>query len=366
MKDYYKILGVNREASPEEIKKAYYELAHKHHPDKGGEEKKFKEINEAYQVLSNKEKREQYDKFGQTFEGAQAGGPGFGFNWSWSEGQPNGENFGFDFGEFGDLSDMLGEIFGVRTRPSRRKETKRGKDIEVTVEIPLESTLSSQEREINLEKIVICPRCQGSGVEPGTKMKTCPTCGGSGQVQQIRRTILGSFASTMTCPQCQGEGKIAEESCHVCRGEGRVKSEERVKVFIPAGIATNQVIKAEGKGEAGKKGGRAGDLYIRVLVKSHPIFERRDDDLYTQVEISFSKATLGEEIEVQTLEGTKILLKVPAGTESGKILRVSSKGIPHFSGYGRGNLFVEIQVKIPKKLSKKQKELLEKLKEEGI
>jgi molecular chaperone DnaJ len=366
-KDYYKILGVNRDASPEEIKKAYYELAHKHHPDKGGEEKKFKEINEAYQVLSNKEKRGQYDQFGQTFEGAQAGGPGgFGSNWSWGEGESGGENFGFNFGEFGDLGDMLEEIFGVRSRAGRGKETRKGKDMQVSLEIPLESTLSGQEREISLEKIIICPKCQGSGAEPGTKTKTCTTCGGAGQVQQVRRTILGSFASTMTCPQCQGEGKIPEQSCRTCRGEGRVRSEERVKIFIPAGIATNQVIKAEAKGGAGKKGGRAGDLYINVQVKSHPFFERKDDDLYTQIEISFSQAALGDEIEVQTLEGTKILLEVPVGIESGKVLRIAGKGIPHFSGYGRGNLLVELRVKTPKRLTKVQKELLERLRKEGL
>jgi len=369
-KDYYQILGVSRNASQEDIEKAFDKLAHKHHPDKGGDEKKFKEINEAYQVLSNKEKREQYDKFGQTFEGAQAGGPGgFGFNWSWggSNETPREEDFGFNFENFGDLGDMLEEIFNFGGgAPRRRKETKKGRDIEISLELSLEDTLSGQEREIPLAKVIICPRCHGSGAEPGTKMKTCPTCGGSGQVQQVRRTILGSFASTMTCPQCQGEGKMPEESCHVCRGEGRVKSEERVKVFIPAGINTDQVIKAEGKGEAGKKGGRAGDLYIRVLVKPHPVFERKRDDLYTSAQISFSQAALGDEIEIQTLEGTKILLKVPSGTESGKILRISGKGIPHFSGYGRGNLFVELIVKTPKKLTKKQKELLEKLKEEGI
>jgi molecular chaperone DnaJ len=376
-KDYYQILGVSRESSPEQIKKAYYDLAHKHHPDKGGDEKKFKEINEAYQILSNKEKREQYDKYGQVFEGAQAGGPGFepgfDFTWSWGGGR-QGEGAGFDFGEFGDLGDMLEEIFGFGTAPRKRRETRRGRDIQISLELSLEDTLSGQEQEILLAKIVTCPRCQGSGAEPGAKMKTCPTCGGSGQVQQIRRTILGSFTSATTCPQCQGEGKIPERPCATCKGEGRIKSEEKVKVFIPAGIDTNQVIKAEGKGEAGKKRGKSGDLYIRVLVKPHPIFERKSDDLYTSVQISFTQAALGDEIEVQTLDGstgspqggTKILLKVPSGTESGKVLRISGKGIPHFSGYGRGNLYVELIIKIPKRLTKEQKRLLDQLRKEGL
>jgi len=377
MKDYYQILGVSRESSPEQIKKAYYELAHKYHPDKGGDEKKFKEINEAYQVLSNKEKREQYDRFGQTFDGVEGfsaqGGPASGWDFTWGGGR-QGEGAGFDFGEFGDLGDMLEEIFGFGTTSRKKRETRRGRDIQISLELSLEDTLSGQEQEIPLAKIVTCPRCQGSGVEPGAKMKTCPTCGGSGQVQQIRRTILGSFTSATTCPQCQGEGKIPEKPCATCKGEGRIKSEETVKVFIPAGIDTNQVIKAEGKGGAGKKGAKPGDLYIRILVKPHPIFERKGDDLHTQVQISFSQAALGDEIEVQTLDGstgspqggTKILLKVPSGTESGKVLRISGKGIPHFSGYGRGNLFVELRVKTPRRLTKEQKRLLEQLQKEGL
>ena len=375
MKDYYQILGVSRESSSEQIKKAYYDLAHKHHPDKGGEEKKFKEINEAYQVLSNKEKRDQYDRFGQTFDGAQASGPGgFDFTWAWGGGK-QGENIGFDFGEFGGLGDMLEEIFGFGGGTQRRrKEVKKGKDIQVTIEVPLESTLSNQEKEISLSKIITCSRCKGTGAEPGSKVKECFTCRGTGEVQQVRRTVLGSFAKYVTCPECGGEGNRPEKSCNVCRGEGRIKGEETIKIFIPAGIDSNQVIKAEGKGEAGKKGGRSGDLYIRIFVKPHPIFERKGDDLHTLVSIPFSKAALGDEIEVQTLDGstgstqggTKIFLQIPAGVESGKILRISGKGIPHFSGHGRGNLYVELIVKIPKRLTKEQKRLLDQLRKEGL
>jgi len=360
-KDYYQVLGIPNEASQDEIKKAYYKLAHKHHPDKGGDEKKFKEINEAYQVLSDKEKRSQYDRFGRTFEGAAE--PGSDFQWAWGKPEADFENaFRTDFG---DLGDIVEEIFGFGT-PKRRKDIKRGKDIEVGIEISLEDVLRGKEKEIFLQKQVACSRCSGSGAEPGTKINECFSCRGTGEVQQVKRTFLGSFTRYTTCPECGGEGKRPEKPCNVCKGEGRVKDEEKIKIFIPAGVDTNQVIKVEGKGEAGKRGAKSGDLYVRIFVKSHPVFQRKGDDLYIGLQISFSQAALGDEIETQILDGSKILLKVPEGTESGKILRISGKGITHFSGYGRGNLYVELVVKTPKKLSKRQKELLERLKEAGI
>lgn len=358
-RDYYQILGVSRGASSEEIKKAYYKLAHKYHPDKGGDGKKFKEINEAYQTLSDKEKRAQYDRFGRVFEGGA--GPGFDFTWSW--GKPGFG--GFDFGDLGDLSEMIEEIFGFGV-PKRKRDLKRGRDIKITLEIPLEKTLKNQEKEITLSKMILCFRCQGTGAEPSTKIKECFSCRGTGQVQQIKRTFFGSFTRVTTCPECGGEGQRPEKPCNVCKGEGRVKGEEDIKIFIPAGIDTNQIIKVEGKGEAGRRGGRAGDLYVRILVKEHPIFKRKGDDLYLRVPISFSQAALGDEIEISTLSGKKISLKVAQGTESGKILRISGKGIPHFSRSGRGNLYIELIVKTPRKLTKEQKELLEKLKKEGI
>ena len=356
-KDYYQILGVSKDASPEEIKKAYYKLAHKYHPDKGGDEKKFKEINEAYQVLSDKEKRSQYDRFGQVFEGAE---PGFDFQWAW--GRPD---IDFEFGDFGDLGEMMEEMFGFG-QPRRRKDLKKGRDIEIDIEIPLTETLKGKEKIVTLYKYITCSRCQGQGAEPGTKISECFSCRGTGEVQQIKKTFFGSFTRYTICPECGGEGYRPEKPCNVCRGDGRVKAEEDIKIWLPAGVDTNQVIKVEGKGEAGKKGGKPGDLYVRIFVKKHPVFDRKGDDLYVSLPISFSQATLGDEVEVPTLEGKKILLTVPAGSESGKILRISGKGIPHFSGYGRGNLYVELVVKTPKKLTKKQKELLEQLKKEGI
>ncbi len=367
MKDYYQILGVPRNASQEEIKKAYYKLAHKYHPDKGGDEKKFKEINEAYQVLSDKEKRAQYDRFGRVFEGGQHPGgeggsqPGFDFQWSWSS--PEGTDFGF--GDIGDIGEMMEEIFGFGG-PRRKRDIKRGKDIEITLEVSLEEVIKGTERVIGLEKMVVCPRCQGTGAEPGSKIKECFSCRGTGQVQQIKRTIFGSFTRWTVCPECKGEGYIPEKPCNVCKGEGRIKEEVEMRIRIPRGVDTGQIIKLRGKGEAGRKGGRPGDLYVKILVKRHPLFERRGDDLYISFPISFSQAALGDQIEIPTLEGKRIFLKVPAGTDSGKVFRISGKGVPHFSGYGRGNLYVELIVKTPKHLTRKQRELLEQLRKEGI
>jgi len=363
-KDYYKILGVDKTATADEIKKAYRNLAHKYHPDKGGDAEKFKQINEAYQVLSDRQKRSQYDQFGSTFEPGQSGFGGFGANmgqdgWFW--GRPGAD---FDV-QFGDLSDIMEEMFSFG-QPRRRHESKRGKDIRLDTEITLEETFGGVEKEFVISKNEVCPRCSGSGAEPGTKIKECFSCRGTGQVQQIKKTFLGSFTQYAVCPECGGEGHRPEKPCNVCRGEGRVKNEERIKMAIPAGVDNNQVIKLEHKGEAGRRGARPGDLYVRIFVKAHPVFERKGDDLYVLKDINLSQAALGGEVEVPTIEGKTILLKIPAGTESGKIFRVSGKGITRFNGFGRGNMYVQVNITIPKKLSKKQKELLEKLKEEGL
>jgi len=359
-KDYYKILGVSRDASSEKIKKAYYKLAHKYHPDKGGDGKKFKEINEAYQVLSNKEKRSQYDRFGRVFERTPGGGePGFDFNWAW--GNP-GANFDF---AFGDLGGIMEEIFGSGF-PQKRKDLKRGKNIAIDIEVSLEDILEGKKKEITLYKQILCSRCQGTGAEPGTKINECFSCRGTGQVQQIKKTFFGSFTRYIICPECRGEGSRAEKPCNVCRGEGRVKGKEGLKIFIPAGVDTNQVIKIAGSGNSGRRGGKTGDLYVRIFVKPHSVFKRKGDNLYLKTSISFSQAALGGEIEIPTLGGKKILLKVPSGSESGKILRISKKGMPHFSNLGRGDLYIELIVKTPKKITKKQKELLEELRENGL
>ncbi len=356
-KDYYKILGVPKNSSQEEIKKAYYKLAHLYHPDKkGGDEAKFKEINEAYQVLSNKEKRAQYDKFGTTFgNNNQAQGGFSGFNW---------EDFSRGFEGIEDIFDIFGDRFtGFK---QKEQDLRQGSDIEIEIEIPLESVLKDQQKEIKINKNVRCSRCEGSGAEPGSKVKECFSCRGKGRVQQIKKTIFGTFTHYVVCPECQGEGIKPEKPCNVCRGEGRIQKEETLVINIPAGIDNNQIIKVKGMGEAGRRGGKSGDLYIKVLIKPHRLFTRKGDDIFYKTNITFSQAALGDKIKIPTLEGKDIIMKVPQGIESGKILKISNKGIPHFHGIGKGDLYVQLNIETPQKLTQKQKELLEKLKEEGL
>jgi len=354
-KDYYKILGVEKTASADEIKKAYYKLAHEHHPDKkGGDEAKFKEVNEAYQTLSDKDKKAQYDRFGTTFNNAQGGGYQ-NINW---------EDIMGNMGGFEDIFDIFGGGFGMgRSKP---KDMRRGKDLEMVLEIDLESVLQTKAREISITKNSVCERCKGTGAEPGTNVKECFTCRGTGTVQQMRRTVFGTINQQTICPECHGEGSKPEHPCNVCRGEGRHRKEEKIRIEIPAGVDNNQIIKVKGKGEAGKRGGEPGDLYVRIMVKPHPVFEREGDDIYLVKNITFSQAALGDKVKIPTLEGENIIVKIPNGIESGKLLKVSKRGIPHFSGGGRGNLYIQLEVKTPDKLTKKQKELLEELKKEGL
>lgn len=367
-KDYYKILGVPKTSSQDEIKKAYYKLAHQFHPDKkGGDEEKFKEINEAYQVLSDKEKRAQYDRFGNNFNfnNARQGGAGFGgFNGA----NVNWEDIMGNFGDLEDIFEMFGSGFGggFNAAQTRAADLKKGSDIEVQIELPLESILKEQEKEISLLKNVQCSRCDGNGAEPNTKVKECFSCRGTGRVQQMRKTVFGTFTQFAVCPECKGEGSKPETPCNVCHGEGRLKKEDSFVIKIPAGVDNEQVIKVKRKGDAGRRGGEPGDLYIRIFVKKHPLFERKGDDLYLNQTIPFTAAVLGAQAKIPTLEGEKLVLKVSAGTISGDVLKVSKRGIPHFSGLGRGNLYVQLNVDTPQKLTKKQKELLEELKKEGL
>ncbi len=362
MKDYYQVLGVERSASPEEIKKAYYKLAHKYHPDKGsGDEKKFKEINEAYQVLSDKLKRAQYDKYGRIFEGAYANQEG-----SFSGFDPHsfwGQSFTGDNFSNIDLEDLFGDFFGAGRQ--KKKDVRRGDDIEVELELDLKDVLRNQKKEINMHKHESCSRCRGKGSEPGTKVNECYTCRGAGQVQQVKKTFFGTIARYTDCPTCRGEGYVPEKPCNVCKGEGRVRGRFSIEVDIPAGVDSGQILKIGGKGDAGRRSGSSGDLYVMIMIKPHPLFTRRGDDIHTGAPISFSKAVLGGEIIIQTLE-KKISLKIPSGVESGKIFRISGNGIPRFGGIGRGNLYVKINIITPKNLTKKQKELLEELQKEGI
>ncbi len=361
MADYYNILGINKTASQDEIKQAYRKLAHQYHPDKkGGDEKKFKEINEAYQVLGNKEKRSQYDQFGRVFEGAGAsGGPFGGFDFSSFGGQN-----GFDFGNF-DFADIFSNL-GFGARSHTRKPRNKGQDLEIEMVIDLQDTLKDVAKKISLSKMTKCSRCSGTGSEAGTQAKECFSCKGTGWVQQMKKMGPLTFSQDVVCPECKGEGKIPEKPCNVCRGEGRVKEQSEIEVVIPAGVDAGQVLRVGGQGGAGKRNGPSGDLYVKISIKPHPVFQRKGDDLFAIADVPFSLAVLGGEIDLDPLDGKKLSLKIPSGSEPGKIFRLSGKGIPHFNGWGKGDLYVELQVITPKKLTKKQKDLLEQLRREGL
>jgi len=364
-KNLYEILGLNRDASDEEIKKAYRKLAHKYHPDKkDGDEAKFKEVNSAYQVLSDKTKKQQYDQFGQTFDGTGgAGASGFqgnpfsgGFS-DFSEANGGAHFEGMDI----DLGDIFGSMFsgGGSKRGAR---TKKGSDIAVDVEISFEEMVAGVKKEIRLYKNVQCDKCGGTGAEPGVKIKKCSDCGGTGRRQVSRRTFFGSFAQVVTCPTCEGSGEISDKKCSKCKGAGRVKEYENITIEIPPGVENEETLVVRGKGEAGGKNGIDGDLYINLRVKSHPDFKREGLNVFYKLPISFSAAALGSKAEVPTVDG-KVEMKIAPGTQSGTILRLQGKGLPQHYGGRRGDQFVEIQVITPKKLSRKAKKLLEELEE---
>ncbi|OGF20435.1 molecular chaperone DnaJ [Candidatus Falkowbacteria bacterium RBG_13_39_14] len=357
-KDYYKILGVSKDASKEDIKRAFRRLAHQYHPDKDrGDEKKFKEANEAYQVLSDDKKRSQYDQFGSSFEQAQSGGgfSGFGGFRDFS-GFANGFNINME-----DLGDIFEGAFGFG---GEKKQTAygpwRGEDMEVMMEIDFKEAVFGDEKEIELEKDIICDRCSGNGAEPGTRISKCPTCMGTGQVKHAQRTIFGTFQTVTTCPECRGAGKRAEKMCSRCGGSGIVHGTRRIKVKIPAGIDNNEVIKLSGQGDAGREGGPAGDLYIKIRVKPSHKFRREGYDIYTKEYISFKQAALGDKISVQTIdEGVK--LKIPEGTQTGTIFKLKGKGVHKLRSFGRGDHFIEVVVRTPENLTRAQKQALEEL-----
>ena len=359
--DYYAMLGVAKGASADEIKKAFRKLAHQHHPDKsGGDEAKFKEINEAYQVLSDPNKRAQYDQFGQTFNGQGAGagaGRSGGFDFSgFNGGDANG--FHFDFGSGGGFEDLFSDVFSG----GGRRRTRRGADVQVDVEISFEEMAEGVEKEIRVRKYNRCETCQGNGGKPGSKEQTCATCHGQGRVQRTFQSILGAFAQAIECPDCKGRGKTYSEKCTVCHGDGRVLNETTLRVPIPAGVDDGVTLSMEGAGEMGESGSQPGDLLIRVRVKKHAIFERDGRDILIKKTISFAQAALGDSIRVETLEGT-MKIKIPAGTQSGEMFRLAGKGIQSGSRWsGSGDAFVKITVAIPKKLSREQKKLIEALK----
>jgi molecular chaperone DnaJ len=361
--DYYKILGVDKGASDDEIKKAYRKLAHKHHPDKqGGSAEKFKEINSAYQVLSDKSKRQQYDQFGAGFD-QRGGGGGQGFGgFDFSGFQQGGQ--GFDFGE--GFEDIFSDIFGGGSSARGGGGRSAGRDIQVDTEITFEEMVSGVSRDFSLRRMVECDVCRGNGGEPGAKEQTCSTCKGAGQVRQAARSIFGSFTQIVTCPTCQGAGKTFEKKCHKCGGAGRTREQQNVHVDIPAGISNGQTISVQGQGEAGERGARSGDLFINVHVSAHVRFERKGNNLLSTEHILFSQAVLGDKIEVKTIDGA-VKMKVPAGTQSGEIFRIKGQGVPELNRPNyRGDQLVTIVVDTPKNLSREQRRIIEDLGKAGL
>lgn len=348
-RDYYEILGVERTASGEEIKKAYRKLAVQYHPDKNPGDKtaedKFKELGEAYEVLNNEEKRAAYDRFGH-----KAFAPGMG-------GAGGGMHDPFDifrevFG--GGNSGIFGSIFEEAFGGTQRTARGRGADLRCDLQISFEEAVHGCEKEITIERAEACPSCKGDGAEPGSKVTTCPTCRGQGQVAVTR----GFFSVAQTCPRCHGTGQMIEKVCHTCRGEGRVTRSTSIKVKVPAGIDDGSRLRSSGQGEGGMRGGPAGDLYIVIHVKPHEIFQREGNDLFCEIPISFAKAALGGEIQVPTLDGPASL-KIPGGTPSGKFFRLKHKGVPDVQGRGVGDLHVKVSVEVPTKLTAQQKEKLQ-------
>ena len=356
-RDYYEVLGVSKSADATEIKKAYRKLALKYHPDKNPGDKeaeeKFKEAAEAYDVLSNEEKRRRYDQFGHAGVGG-AGQGGFGGGMSMDD---IFSQFGDIFGSFGGFSGFGG--FGGG-RSARR--VNRGTNLRVKVKMNLQEIATGIEKKIKVKKYVACQHCNGTGAKDGKSYSTCSTCKGSGQVTRVQNTILGAMQTTSTCPTCEGEGKIINDKCTFCNGEGVLMSEEVISINIPAGVGEGMQLSLSGKGNAARRGGVNGDLIVLIEEEEHPELVRDGNDLLYNVFIGYPEAVLGETVEIPTIEG-KVKVKIEAGTQPGKILRLRGKGLPDVNGYGKGDLLAKVNVWIPKNLSKDEKTLVEKMKE---
>lgn len=356
-RDYYEVLGVDKSADDATLKKAYRKLAKKYHPDVNPGDKeaeaKFKEATEAYTILSDPEKRKQYDQFGHAaFDGAAGAGGAGGFG-------------GFDFSGFGGAGGGMEDIFDMffggsgRSRGGRQAGPQRGSDLRFDMEITFEEAAFGVEREINLTRDEQCPKCKGSGAEPGSKVETCPECHGTGQVSFTQNTMFGQMRNVRPCSRCHGEGKIITEPCKECKGKGTVRKTKKLKVKIPAGVNDGSRLRVSGEGEAGMRGGPSGDLYVYLYVKPHKFFERDGSTVLCEVPINIVQATLGDEIKVPTLDG-QVTMKIPEGTQPGQVLRLKGKGIPSLRGGSRGDQLVRIKVVVPKKLSEKQKDALRK------
>ncbi len=351
--DYYNILGVDKGASQDEIKKAFRKKAHEFHPDKaGGDEAKFKEVNNAYQVLGDIKKRAQFDQFGAGFE--QAGGAGGFGGFSGGAGGVH-----VDMDDLGDIFGGIGDMFGFGGGRSQTKQ-QRARDIRVGIELSFLEAVFGVEKELNIKKKITCDHCKGNIAEPGTKIETCKTCNGTGRVAKVQRTILGNIQVQSICDICQGEGKTYAKKCTKCYGSGTVEGVDKFKIKIPAGIDDGETIRLTGKGEAGAKGSPAGDMYVVVSVKKDKRWDRDGVNIKTQEEIGFVDASLGTKIEIETVSGG-LSLKIPAGTQSGTIFKLRNKGIPGLRSGGKGDHFVKVIVKTPTNLNRKQKKLLEEL-----
>jgi len=350
-KDYYKTLGIEKNASAEEVKAAFRRLALEHHPDRGGNAEKFKAANEAYQVLSDSSKRAQYDRFGTAPEGMSGFGGGFnaqGFG---------GQGFNINMNDLGDIFGGFGDLFGAGAG-----RQQNGRDINLDAKIDFHEAVFGVDYSTEIMKPTRCSHCYGTGGEPGSKQESCPTCRGAGRVNQTRNTMFGVFQTTGMCPDCQGSGKKFEKICTVCRGSGVTRERQAIKVRIPAGVDDGNTIRVAGGGEAGERGASSGDLYVRVLVKNDPRFARRNDDILSEASVPFAEAALGTTVFVETVDG-KVELKIPAGTQPGTVVKLKSRGVPHLQHEGRGDHLVTITVEVPKKLSKKQKQLLEEFRD---
>lgn len=354
-RDYYEVLGVSRNASKEDIKKAYRRLAMKYHPDRNKStdaEEKFKEISEAYGVLSDDDKRRQYDMFGHA---------GIDSRYT-QEDIFRGINFedifrdlGFGFGGFESIFETF---FGGGRRYERGQ--RRGADLRFDMEVTLEEVAQGVEKRIKFPRLAKCDSCNGTGAKPGTSPKTCPSCNGSGQVGYTKRTPFGQFTSVTTCTRCRGEGRVIEDPCSSCRGTGKVKTTKKLFVKVPPGVDTGSRLRLEGEGDAGEKDAPPGDLYVVIHVKPHELFIREGDDLFLELPITFSQAALGDKITVPTLNSS-VKMNIPSGTQSGTVFRLRGRGMPSLRGYGRGDLHIRVQVKTPTKLTKEQKRLFEEL-----
>jgi molecular chaperone DnaJ len=359
-KDYYEILGVDKKASRDDIKKAFHKLAHKYHPDKSsGDAEKFKELSEAYSTLSDEKKRAEYDSYGRTFGGGNGAGGFGGFNaqdFDFSQFQDaftNGGFGGFDFG------DVFGDIFtggsGARSR--------RGRDISIDLEVSFKESVFGTTRKVLLAKTAQCETCAGSGAEPGTSLETCNKCNGSGKIHETTNSFFGSISMTRVCGQCHGSGKVPKQKCHTCRGEGVYKKQEEIEIVVPAGINGGEMIRLTGAGEAIAQGA-SGDLYVKIHVSADPRFKKEGVNLITELSVKLSDALLGAEYKIPTLDGEE-KIDIPQGVSHGEVISIKGKGVPTGRGK-RGDLLVKVRITLPQKLSRSAKSLVEKLREEGI